>query len=935
MDNDIISHIKQIQEASRQNRLVIFVGTGVSASAGVPTWKDLVEEMRKEMPENVIKEETDFLKIAQLYKEQRGEKEYLERIQEILKIKTVAPTYIHDKLIKLNPCHIITTNYDNLLEQAALQNNENFHVVRRDEDVPYNHGERMLIKMHGDFDSRRIVLTENDYYDYQLNYPLIRSFIISLFASKLILFVGFSFNDINIKYILRWVEQTLHGHMQRVYWLADRPLTNLEAIYYTNKNIQTIYINPETFQKQKKVFKDERSENLYRRLALLSEDYRENHNSVISLALDYFPKYTDQLVVFGKSFRNFLPHEERKNLFYWSMGMIELPEKYLKTFKQEIQHIDLKKKHYGSYTKDQIEYLLSLLNLNGIHKIDSVDLRSVQIPLIPKESNPLLNYFNCDYEKLENSIDLLKSQHLTYTRKDMVLPYCLYLCGKYEEAYLRYSELAKEMLTHKRYILYFICIYNIASILQTLLNSRNSTLLSRNEIWDMLGEIRIEQTLNSLPLEEDIKQSLKENTFINTYSDYFKSIDLKEKLAHQRKQSEYGGMAYNSNIGTLLYDFQRLFNMGVENCIIQDHDIYCNKFYYNVAEGIIDSLLTIDKDGHSQSRLVSLDPNCIYPLIFVMHNKDICDIFNAHEAREIQAEDGFKHRLQEISENISKYFKKNHHNNVVKKEISANIIKNIILLCNFLENPPLLKDIYSSIYYLWEEGEFNEWTGYLGVFLEIQKPNADEAINILEKMVIGEPRLGVSNSYQKYIADVARIASESGKRLSKKIDLQTQDATILASLLLVVPEDIKNDIINKIIEKQDLVEIIAAEYNTRAKFLTADMIKSYDIIIPKAQEQWVEEYTCSRLYELSKVADYYPLKGAIDVFKQKHPCYCFYENPLKFNDKLAIKATWLFYCSDKDVKELLRNDDVMKKVKEYCETHKWNERFKKRIWDLL
>lgn len=121
MDNDIISHIKQIQEASRQNRLVIFVGTGVSASAGVPTWKDLVEEMRKEMPENVIKEETDFLKIAQLYKEQRGEKEYLERIQEILNIKTVAPTFIHDKLIKLNPCHIITTNYDNLLEQAVLQ----------------------------------------------------------------------------------------------------------------------------------------------------------------------------------------------------------------------------------------------------------------------------------------------------------------------------------------------------------------------------------------------------------------------------------------------------------------------------------------------------------------------------------------------------------------------------------------------------------------------------------------------------------------------------------------------------------------------------------------------------------------------------------------------------------------------------------------------
>ena len=47
------------------------------------------------------------------------------------------------------------------------------------------------------------------------------------------------------------------------------------------------------------------------------------------------------------------------------------------------------------------------------------------------------------------------------------------------------------------------------------------------------------------------------------------------------------------------------------------------------------------------------------------------------------------------------------------------------------------------------------------------------------------------------------------------------------------------------------------------------------------------------------------------------------------------KAKWLFYCSDKDVKELLRNDKIMKIVKEYCNTHKWRESFKRRIWNLL
>lgn len=113
------------------------------------------------------------------------------------------------------------------------------------------------------------------------------------------------------------------------------------------------------------------------------------------------------------------------------------------------------------------------------------------------------------------------------------------------------------------------------------------------------------------------------------------------------------------------------------------------------------------------------------------------------------------------------------------------------------------------------------------------------------------------------------------------------------------------------------------------------MIMSYEIAIPNAQEQWVEEYTCSKLYELSKDNQYSFLNEAISVFRQKHPCYIFYENPLAFEDSDTIKATWLFYCSDKDVKELLRNDKIMKIVKEYCNTHKWRESFKRRIWNLL
>ncbi len=936
MDNDIISHIKQIQEASRQNRLVIFVGAGVSASAGVPLWNELINEMKKELPIDIIKDETDFLKIAQLYKDQRGEKEYLERVKDILQIDKVAPTPIHDVLIKLNPCHIITTNYDNLLEQAALHNNENYHVVRRDEDIPYNHGERMIIKMHGDFDSRKIVLTENDYYDYQLNYPLIRAFILSLFASKLILFVGFSFNDANIKNILRWVEQALHGHMQRVYWLADRKLTNLEAIYYTNKNIQTIFIDAGDLTGSKKIYDNKHSEDLYRRLNLLSNDYRENTESVISLALDYFPKYTDQIVVFGNSLRNFLPYRQRTNLHVSDLGEVALPDYYKKVFTQQIKGINVSKNKYENFTADQIQYLLSLLRLNAINKIESLDLRDLHIDCVKEENNPINDFYICDYITLEKSLKHLKTQPLTFTRNDMVLPFVLYKTGKYEEAYLKYTELAKEMLIHKRYILYYICMCNLRAVLWTLLN-HSSKIISLDEILDKLHSINIEEILNSLPIEDDIKKTLRENTAISTHSNYIKSIDLKEKLAQQRKQSEYGGMAYNSNVSVLMHEFRRLFNKGIENYIIQDTDTYCKKFYQNATEGVIDSLLTIDDDGHSQSKLPELYQACIYLLIFGISNKDLGDIFSTHEAREIKADQDFKKSLQKICENLTKYIKlPNHYNDIVKKEVTVDYIKNIILLCNFLDAPPHLDGIYDLIEYYWESGRFYDWTGYLGAFIDCQKPTADEAMKIMKKLISTEPWSDRSDSFPRYVAEIAQIASSAKKKLTiSENDIRERNATVLASLLLVANSNHKRQIIEKILEKKDLCEIVEAEYNTRAHFLTKDMVKTYEIVIPKAKEQWVEVYTCNKLFLLSQEEEYKFLDDAIMEFKKKHPCYLFYESPLDYKDVNVIQASWLFYCSDRDVRELLRNDDVMKKVKEYCETHKWNKRFKKRIWDLL
>ena len=78
MNNIQISNILRIQEASKQDKLVIFVGAGVSTNSGVPMWSKLIESLKDDLPES-LKRETDDLKIAQLYKDSRGYKEYIEK----------------------------------------------------------------------------------------------------------------------------------------------------------------------------------------------------------------------------------------------------------------------------------------------------------------------------------------------------------------------------------------------------------------------------------------------------------------------------------------------------------------------------------------------------------------------------------------------------------------------------------------------------------------------------------------------------------------------------------------------------------------------------------------------------------------------------------------------------------------------------------------
>lgn len=219
-DNRILNHYieskKLITEARQNGQLVIFVEAGASICSGMPAWGQAVKQIAEHL--GICDEPLDFLRIPQYYFNARGKKEYTQLMRKVFRYGDFLQKYeIHDKIIEFNTRTIITTNYDNLIEKAAEDNSEVISVISKDADLPYRKGGKELIKIHGDFENDNFVLKEDDYLSYSRNFKLIENYVKSIIGTKVVLFLGYSFNDSDIKQIFSWAKDILDGDFQRAY----------------------------------------------------------------------------------------------------------------------------------------------------------------------------------------------------------------------------------------------------------------------------------------------------------------------------------------------------------------------------------------------------------------------------------------------------------------------------------------------------------------------------------------------------------------------------------------------------------------------------------------------------------------------------------------------------------------------------------------------
>ena len=268
-----LTSISKIRHAMNKNKLIVFVGAGVSANSGLPSWNHLVQELASEIgfSDNKKYEELcsllndeqknrfrsffeklkkfstdDYLKIPQYYFVEYGEHLYQEKIKRIFQ-NTNEPNPINYLIFDLNPVHIITTNYDSLLETTATLKNLNYSPVSNDKALAQAENTKLIVKMHGDFD--KLVLKESDYDTYSNDFKLIETYVKGLIATNTILFVGFSAEDANVRKIFQWVKDILGDSHKPAYLLnidnikntAEKEKQRIKSEYLKRININTIF----------------------------------------------------------------------------------------------------------------------------------------------------------------------------------------------------------------------------------------------------------------------------------------------------------------------------------------------------------------------------------------------------------------------------------------------------------------------------------------------------------------------------------------------------------------------------------------------------------------------------------------------------------------------------------------------------------------------
>jgi hypothetical protein len=242
--------MQRIKELLQQPDTVVFVGSGISCWSGLPTWPQAIGELAEELEQlgidaNLVRTEAargDLLQAASYGFDQLTKSQIGQFVRKMTRYGHARPHTVHRLLVSFGARCYVTTNYDNLLEEA-LRTWRSDRFVRPPitnrqlasmADVVHARATDFIFKPHGDAgDSDSIVLTREQYRDLlpggERNATL--ETVKMLLATRAVVYVGFGLRDPDFSYVRDLLLNTYKGGTREHYAILP-DISAPEAAYW-------------------------------------------------------------------------------------------------------------------------------------------------------------------------------------------------------------------------------------------------------------------------------------------------------------------------------------------------------------------------------------------------------------------------------------------------------------------------------------------------------------------------------------------------------------------------------------------------------------------------------------------------------------------------------------------------------------------------------
>ncbi len=922
MDPIQISHLQHIQHATQTNRLVLFIGAGVSANSGVPTWKELIRQMKEELPAS-LQDETDDLKVAQAYKDVRGEKEYLDKVKEVLRHNSVIPNPIHQAIFDINPVHVLTTNYDDLLEQELAAELKQYDIVRQDLDLPNMSNASTIVKMHGDFQVGNIVLTETDYFNYAKNFPLIRAFVQSIFANKLVVFIGFSFADLNLKMILNDIKNILGEKMQRPYLISLTKPDSLTINYFEKRFINIVWLPDGDVKALLKGHRE--SESMERNLSKLHPlgrklfDYLRiikttdfnNASNPISYVWNKLKSYQDEMRVYGRGLRYFLPKNMGEFQWHEHSSGVQTFNKYfdevaqlLKTSKGRYQLI----KNIG---RENVMPLLKLAYYNSLYSVDHAVLLNKKFfeNINSYGLSSCVDYFEMfDFNGLSKHLIRLSSKSISGEIEDLETGYIYYKLGDYYRAYQEFNKVLPVAWKKGKFVLYFICLYNLYELRYAV---KHTLLLSKtvdgNAVSEKLCRLNPAETLSKLKLPTEFRlifQDLLANRYLNAH--LVESEKLKEQIHSQRISAERGGSSMNSHIAALIGIRSREERFSNGNFILSDFNSSYSTLCRNAVIGILNSHATkdcLESSWFHNTKIEKLDARMLYILISSIGFDELVNIFKQYD---IEALDLSANGVTYLNSCLTNLKDKSYE--TFWSDLVRNRIANLLFILSFTTIK--IEDI-ENLYTLIEEMYYvpimrHNMGKYIHRIIENYPPSSKIAKDFLSKILRADEIDRFSSKIIKALCEIMLESKEKLDILNLIFDKEI-NCDVLIHLGYIIPDNKKEEYHNWVIPflKKD--------------FLYYVLYLHLNFLVPTDKEEFrslLKNYTDSFQMNLGSIGSilsewrkdprYSSIWEVIEECSSTKPYLQFALDPVHYSRPNDVHPEWIKALNKDIVRELIK-----------------------------